>query len=394
MNEPVLGWKGSRSRRTIATLTWAGLTVVAGLMWYGRLYGTMRGAATEPIALLLSAYASFSSIFAWMLFAPNRRSAEESPALFLGGGITLLPPCIISFCIMPPDSPLRGWLTLGVFVLIVIAVMSPVPEEFFAVPRDRSTYLQPISDAMFSRLNVADLPSGFSALQANEFPAQRTSVNYAPVKDPVEWRGEARDPWQDPFRGTGIQPVRPGSAKPLRSHSSNRIVDRPAPPRDVAAVPAKSDTRPALATEVAKTASRPSVMPQRPAAAFGFRTPLADASIPEVDTPSGSTVANDETGLNYERTRDEFGGQMIEGTSRIVFAEGQKRANLHIPFSPPLPGIPNVECEAVGNESLRLKVPVRQSYGIRIEARRSDASHPLETEIGFAAIYTPESRAS
>lgn len=394
MNEPVLGWKGSRSRRTIATLTWAGLTVVAALMWYGRLYGTMRGSATEPIALLLSAYASFSSIFAWMLFAPDRRSAEESSVLFLGGGITLLPPCIISFCIMPPDSPLRGWLTLGVFVLIVIAVMSPVPEEFFAVPRDRSTYLQPISEAMFARLNVAEPPSGFDSLQTVDIHARNQTAIDAPTKDATEWRGEARDPWQDPFRGTGIHPVRPGTAKSRSSQSDRRVVDRPAPKQDASTVTARPEARPAVVTEVAKTDSRPTVVLQRPAAAFGFRTPPVDAPFSEADMSGSPAAAINENKLDYERTRDEFGGEMIEGTMKIVFAEGQKRANLHIPFSPPLPGIPEVECEAVGNESLRLKVPVRQSYGIRIEARRSDASQPLETEIGFAAVYSPESRTS
>jgi hypothetical protein len=73
----------------------------------------------------------------------------------------------------------------------------------------------------------------------------------------------------------------------------------------------------------------------------------------------------------------------------LRFEKGQKRANLHIPFSPPLPGMPEVECECVGDVPLRLKVPVRQSYGIRIEARRTNADEALDADVGFAAVYTP-----
>lgn len=99
-----------------------------------------------------------------------------------------------------------------------------------------------------------------------------------------------------------------------------------------------------------------------------------------------NTDARPDSGIKFERIQDDFGGEMIEGTIRVLFEPGQKRAHLHVPFSPPLPGIPEVEVETVGDEQLRLKVGVRQSYGIRIEARRSEASERLETEIGFAAV--------
>lgn len=93
---------------------------------------------------------------------------------------------------------------------------------------------------------------------------------------------------------------------------------------------------------------------------------------------------------HFERTKDEHGSELVEGVMTIRFDKGQKRANLHIPFSPPLPGMPEVECECVGDVPLRLKVPVRQSYGIRIEARRTNADEALDADVGFAAVYTPE----
>ncbi|MFN8706291.1 MAG: hypothetical protein ACK50J_06380, partial [Planctomyces sp.] len=64
----------------------------------------------------------------------------------------------------------------------------------------------------------------------------------------------------------------------------------------------------------------------------------------------------------------------------------------HVPFNPPLPGVPEVEVEAVGDEDLRLKVAVRQSYGIRIEARRTETADRLVTDVGFAAVCSNNNR--
>lgn len=122
------------------------------------------------------------------------------------------------------------------------------------------------------------------------------------------------------------------------------------------------------------------------------RTSEATESPAETDRRSGQTKRSvDHRPLQLERTTDESGSEMVEGVLTVRFEEGQKRANLHVPFSPPLAGIPEVECECVGDEQLRLKVPVRQSWGIRIEARRSRADSALETEIGFAALCSPDS---
>lgn len=416
--------RGTRSRRTIAMLTWTGLTIAAALLWYGRLNGTIRSVASETIVLLLSAFAGFSSIFAWMLFCPDRRSETESATLFFSGAFTLLPPCIIAFCLMPSDSPLRGWLTLGIFLLTVVAVMTPVPAEFFAVPRDRSTYLRPISESLFASLEVLDHPRGFEQLQlAAPFVTQRAM----PRELDAEWQQRSGDPWQDPFRGTGIQPTRPGSkVKPAPS-------DRRKPPtlrdlhhpRTPATTPTRVEQNPLTDDSQSPDASPPSAMRptasrtglQRPAAAFGFQTPPAnDTRATTADHKSGSeswgqtahrnrataeiaqtaapqsAPADQNDSLTFERIEDEFGGVMVEGTVQIHFEIGQKRANVHVPFSPPLPGVPEVECESVGDDVLRLKVPVRQTYGIRIEARRSEASQPLQTEIGFAAVYSSPDR--
>ena len=80
-----------------------------------------------------------------------------------------------------------------------------------------------------------------------------------------------------------------------------------------------------------------------------------------------------------ERTIDASGAEMVEGVAVVQFERGQKKANIHIPFSPPLQGVPEVDVECVGGESLRLKVPTPQPFGMRIEARRSNTSCLLYT---------------
>ena len=596
-----------QGRRALAMMAWVSLVIIAGLLWYGQEEGVIRIQAWEPAALLLSAYSAFLAIFGWLLFAPERKSAEESPALFFSGMLTLIPPCFIAYHLMPPSSPLRGWLTLGVFVFGLFAILSPLPDEVFAVPRDRRSYLRPLTDCYLSVLDVEEPQLDLQ----NLVPRARYTLTRPDAKSPPDIRsGDSHDPWTDPFYGTGRTMSEVGSAlrptysegrsrdshvrsdsaplrEPVSQESSREASSRDAASRDSAsrvrtqeeyrdrslsqtretqrapglgypaspisplhappmrpAIPsdptiqttsglsrppmtARSAFAPResrapnyqpqtttqvtgaprtidpLTTSVSSTASRrpltepggrtappvefqthpaswpitsslppvpaymaptslpgsiskqipsvsqrafsesnratsshvapvvrsaflppvPLAVPQellsRPAppvldSSLGLgliapATPLASSDTyddmlesavsevrsitdldPQVTSPTvGTSPLND---VKMERLMDEQGGEMIDGTIRVFFEIGQKRAHLHVPFSPPLAGLPEVECEAVSDDSVRCKVAVRQPYGIRIEARRSDASRPLNTEIGFAAVYTPSTR--
>jgi hypothetical protein len=631
-----------QGRRALAIMAWVSLVIVAGLLWYGQEEDIIRIQAWEPAALLLSAYSAFLAIFGWLLFAPQRKSAEESPALFFSGILTLIPPCFIAYHLMPPSSPLRGWLTIGVFVFGLLSILSPLPAEVFAVPRDRKSYLQPLTDCYLSVLDVEEPTLDLQSLVPRSYYTL-TGPEVAQPKSASE--GSARDPWQDPFYGTGRSMSQVGSARrstysesrtrssetrsesvfreppplreplyretqrdvpprdggirdgriregsqdldrtralplsreaqnsPVRGYQSSPVIPPPVPqspppipvepvvsgftrppmtarsafaPRESRApnyrppsatpdtpdrstgvpVPTepteKSATIPAtrrpltepggrttqpvgfqtppasrpvtsspppVPTYLAPASDRSAVpvppvareLPARPAtrmpdpglgsglgaipaaaplasaatyddvlksAVSEFRSlsepappvaktpavsrPLLDAEsqslptrqasvspargaetnireldrrIQELEAESeqddatelqstlsptaGKSVRND---VQMERQKDEHGGEMIEGTIRVFFDVGQKRAHLHIPLSPPLAGLPEVECEAVSDDSVRCKVAVRQPYGIRIEARRSDASQELTTEIGFAAVYTPPAK--
>lgn len=524
-----------QSRRALAILTWVTLVIVAGLLWSGQYQRTIRIQAWEPAAILLSGYATFLSIFGWLLFSPGRKSAEESPGLFFSGLLTLLPPCFIAYHLMPVGSPLKPWLTIGVFVFGVLAIMSPMPEEVFAVPRGRRAYLQPLTNSYLSELDASAPDVTFDNL------VPRTAFRLsAPAKEPES--SSARntgDPWADPFYGTGRQMSRVGASQSRRSEEAKkqdrdpltedarqsnfshpvRVVHPPAAPAVSQVVPGRRLSEPADETSFAEsadrsfpmrtgqeTASSPTVPSrridrpvteisgagshgpdplvrdpivkgpppasvgsapvarrplsepsQRSSVSVGFQTPgprpqvvqplpppLPASAFPNAITESSSlkssssktsnlqemdkqfrlmehddeeeladrsedattimmsstvpesgitrTVQPSPSDLRLERVRDELGGEMIEGTIVAFFEVGQKRAHLHVPFSPPLPGLPEVECEPVGEESIRVKVAVRQPYGIRIEARRAEASESLKTEISFAAVYTPPPR--
>lgn len=636
-----------QGRRALAIMAWVSLVIVAGLLWYGQVEDVIRIQAWEPAALLLSAYSAFLAIFGWLLFAPERKSADESPALFFSGMLTLIPPCFIAYHLMPPSSPLRGWLTLGVFVFGLFAILSPLPAEVFAVPRDRKSYLQPLTDCYLSVLDVEEPKVDFQSL----VPRSYYSLSTPDVaRSPTPPSGPPRDPWADPFYGTGRSMSQVGSARrstysesrsrgadarpdaarlrePVdrekvrdidyraeldgdmknRERAEQDLHDRslpqsreprrqsglgypapsltppPLPPMPSALPADPTNSSPPRPSALARSAFAPResrapnyqpqtipplpstsvtavpgtnpsaassvptsvpTVPRRPLTergerstpAVGFQTPLTsrpvtsspppvpsylgtstervsapvspttlhavpdqNRSVPtqvgpvaqpvtslrlprelppemsrelppsiaesslgslaiaaaaplttasgyddvlrsavsefrSISEPAPSASSTQATGLHeldrrireeaaederetdaggdstvtpvmsltaktsplndvkMERLKDEVGGEMIEGTIRVFFEVGQKRAHLHVPFTPPLAGLPEVECEAVSDDSVRCKVAVRQPYGIRIEARRSDASSALHTDIGFAAVYTPSPR--
>lgn len=90
-----------------------------------------------------------------------------------------------------------------------------------------------------------------------------------------------------------------------------------------------------------------------------------------------------------KRCLDDAGTERIEGSARIEFASGQKQATLHVPFVPALPAVPQVEAYVLDGAPVRLKIGFAQSFGVRIEARRSDSAQTaLIVDIGFTAVPT------
>ena len=80
------------------------------------------------------------------------------------------------------------------------------------------------------------------------------------------------------------------------------------------------------------------------------------------------------------------GSEAVEGAVRIFFESGNRFAVAHVAFVPPLSERPNANCQLLVDFEGRARIGVAQSYGLRIEARRSESdSSALSVDVGFSA---------
>ncbi len=125
------------------------------------------------------------------------------------------------------------------------------------------------------------------------------------------------------------------------------------------------------------------------------RTPTSDR--PDVGvraTPSDLSVfdpvvderSNESTTQWMTRQALPDGVDQIEGAIRVSFAAGQRAASIHVPFSPPFAAVPQVECEAIGDDPARWKVSVVYAYGMRVELKRESSDEPAEIELSYSAV--------
>lgn len=401
--------RASRNRRMVAMSIWLGLIVTAVVIWNRRAHLADVSGPSETVACLLAVFSAFVSLFAWMLFNPARGVSAETTTLMLAGAATLFPPCIIAFWTMPTGSPLSGWLTPGLFVLLVVVVMSPVPEEFFGVPRSRHSYIQQISLVGLGEQSVLELRPDW--LQSTDLTAAVPEFDRPSL---------APNSWQDPERllprterqrrnESGADPKKPdppGPESPKRKRIPRRLRKRQSPDEDSVTGAGESPSEEESGGQKQKSLPSPTTGEPgaRPSMHHDLSDPFfeessrraehgdpvsAEASAGRVRRDDELQVADQSRQTDFQRVTDELGGEMIEGTVTIRFDPGQKRANVHVPFSPPLSGRPVVECETVDDNSIRVKVPERRAWGLRIEGRRTDTGTCQVSEIAFSAVYMP-----
>ncbi len=394
------------ARRTAAVSIWAGLLVLALFLWHLRSEGAQTGVPSESIAVILAAFTGLVSLFAWMLFRPARGVSAETPTLLLAGMAALFPPCVIALCIVPPESSLAGWPAGILFLLLVVSLMSPIPEEFFGVPRSRHSYREALTMIDLSADSLIDAsPDWLASPQVTQNVPDTDRPSLAPRAWQVEdlltderpergsGRGWRRQRRQRPSEATasGDEKGRRDSERPLpfRLFRGSRLrpdrKDRPAegvdrPPRMPAVVGTRSvraDSGPA--TQQSAASGMPAAAPSAAAGGAGV--------LPSVDRVRGDIqVVSEQQQARFERVQDDMGGEMVEGIVVMHFEPGQKRANVHIPFSPPLTSSPDVESHPIDHDQLRVKVPERRPWGIRIEGRRSDADAAEDVQVAFSAI--------
>lgn len=95
---------------------------------------------------------------------------------------------------------------------------------------------------------------------------------------------------------------------------------------------------------------------------------------------------NDSQGVSQSmsRTRLGDGSETIEGTIVLPFAAGQQIGVAHLPFSPPFGSQPQVTCHLLDDSPVRLRVTATQTYGARVEAKRTGTAFEMdEILIGY-----------
>jgi hypothetical protein len=108
------------------------------------------------------------------------------------------------------------------------------------------------------------------------------------------------------------------------------------------------------------------------------------------DTPLALDDLDDEIDptlvMAVQRNRQPDGGETIAGTLQAEFAAGQRTADLHLSFCPPLSGIPQVEAETIAGPPARVKVAQVLHGGLRLEVRLdSPASEPTQAVVQVLA---------
>ena len=117
--------------------------------------------------------------------------------------------------------------------------------------------------------------------------------------------------------------------------------------------------------------------------------PIPNSEVPDplsVFDPVADERSNESTTQWMTRQALPDGVDQIEGAIRVSFAAGQRAASVHVPFSPPFAAVPQVECEAIGDDPARWKVSVVYPYGMRVELKRESSDDPAEIELSYSAV--------
>ena len=94
--------------------------------------------------------------------------------------------------------------------------------------------------------------------------------------------------------------------------------------------------------------------------------------------------------LTRSKTPD---GEIIEGGTRVEFADGQRDVTIHIAFCPPFSCVPSIDTEDLDGDGLEIRVAAVFPFGVRLTVRRpvvSKSEHMLNSSrsgrIGFVAV--------
>jgi 8-oxo-dGTP diphosphatase len=104
--------------------------------------------------------------------------------------------------------------------------------------------------------------------------------------------------------------------------------------------------------------------------------------------PPAAKPVGDEVLQQLTRTRAADGTETISGVLRVPLEAGQRTANVHVAFCPPLGQAPRIEVQQRGGPEVRIKTGQLLPYGARLDLKLAE---PLETSDAVVLEFSAQS---
>lgn len=133
-------------------------------------------------------------------------------------------------------------------------------------------------------------------------------------------------------------------------------------------------------------------LPATPALAPVAATPPPEALPAEINEIVDNSVEDSSPAESW--TRMESDGEVsIEAVVLARFIEGSKLAVVHLPFIPPLPAVPQIECEPLDSGcEVTIKTEGAYRHGARLSVTRQSAGPAESVPIGVVVYTSAEER--
>jgi hypothetical protein len=108
------------------------------------------------------------------------------------------------------------------------------------------------------------------------------------------------------------------------------------------------------------------------------------------DEDSEQQLLPDDVLQRVVRARDQGGSEIVYGTVRCRFVDGQRQQSIHLAFCPPLQTLAHFATDQVSGPTVQIKTVVAETFGVGIEAKLTSPSKgPTEVQIQFFAFERP-----
>jgi hypothetical protein len=323
-------------RRSLATSLWAGLLVLVAVLYSRKFAGAFQAPDSAVGACLVAVIALGPALLAWTLCRAVGHHRPTGAFRAVLAGLTVVPPFALGAALLPDG------LSFGIWFLPALCGI---------------TFL--------SLLTFEGGRKPVSGRQSQSFGARRPVVQAALAKNGKQ----TRHPTIECIREFKLRGV--AGPKALRGPDSASELGH--------GVPARRD---GPATPLADNSRTPSTVGNES---------HTDVTLVWTKPVRGNDDAVEEYSQQLIRSFSAERGDVLEGSVKVSFAAGQRQANVHIPFIPPFVNVPAVECEALEGCDVRLKVGTVQTFGTRIEAKRTEAIDQAHVaEIAFAAVLAQQ----